>query len=70
MSFVELVCFCATELHAHCGVDAHIFVEELQNKQNKVKLGTGAQGKHRAATNPKAPSRVTDHTSGPFCPIR
>lgn len=54
MSFVELVCFCATELHAHCGVDAHIFVEELQNKQNKVKLGTGAQGK-QSGNKPKSP---------------
>lgn len=32
MPIAEPVCSCATKLHAHCGVDACLLVEELQNK--------------------------------------
>ena len=70
MPVAEPVCFSATKLCAHCGVDARLFVEELQSKQNKVKLKASAQASHRAATNPRAPSSITSHTSDPFCPIR
>lgn len=53
MPIAELICFCATKLRAHCGVDAHLFVEELQNKV-KLYLGVSAQANRRAAANPEA----------------